>query len=69
MSGSYAKSKKCLAAMQCGCKERSELTSLMTDLVTTWIGAGLPRDHQAGAALARGRGHGGGDAEGTVRSG
>ena len=48
---------------------RWELTSLMTDLVTTWIGAGLPRDHQAGAALARGRGHGGGDGEGTVRSG
>ena len=25
MSGSYAKSKKCPAAMQCGCKERWEV--------------------------------------------
>jgi hypothetical protein len=50
--------------------------------VATWVGAGLPRDRQAGVALVQdvargrsasgvpaGRSHGGGDAEGRIRSG
>jgi hypothetical protein len=41
-----------------------ELTSLMTDVVATWVDVGHPRDRQAGVTLVRG-----GDAEGRVRSG